>query len=60
MLQLLVSIQALILNEKPYYNEPGYEKSMGTPLGESYSKDYSENVFVFSLKTMVYSMRKPP
>ncbi|KAI7985240.1 putative ubiquitin-conjugating enzyme E2 25, partial [Camellia lanceoleosa] len=25
MLQVLVSIQALILNEKPYFNEPGYE-----------------------------------
>ncbi|CAH8255476.1 unnamed protein product [Arabidopsis lyrata] len=60
MLQLLVSIQALILNEKPYFNEPGYEQSIGTPSGESFSKAYSENVFLLSLKTMVYSMRKPP
>lgn len=60
MLQLLVSIQALILNQKPYFNEPGYERTKGTPSGESHSKVYSENVFVLSLKTMVYSMRKPP
>ncbi|KAL0864299.1 hypothetical protein Bca101_043417 [Brassica carinata] len=60
MLQLLVSIQALILNQKPYFNEPGNRMIMGTPLGEARSKVYSENVFVLSLRTMVYSMRKPP
>ncbi|KAJ4865823.1 Nucleotide-diphospho-sugar transferases protein [Raphanus sativus] len=60
MLQLLVSIQALILNQKPYFNEPGYEATKGTTSGEAHSKVYSENVFILSLKTMVYSMRKPP
>ncbi|KAJ0230078.1 ubiquitin-conjugating enzyme E2 26 [Hirschfeldia incana] len=60
MLQLLVSIQALILNQKPYFNEPGYEPTKGTPSGEAHSKVYSENVFLLSLNTMVYSMRKPP
>ncbi|KAG7657317.1 Ubiquitin-conjugating enzyme E2 [Arabidopsis suecica] len=60
MLQLLVSIQALILNEKPYFNEPGYVQSAGTASGESKSKVYSENVFLLSLKTMVYSIRRPP
>ncbi|CAH8325783.1 unnamed protein product [Eruca vesicaria subsp. sativa] len=60
MLQLLVSIQALILNQKPYFNEPGYEATMGTPSGETHSKAYSENVFILSLRTMVYSMRNPP
>ncbi|CAH8301740.1 unnamed protein product [Eruca vesicaria subsp. sativa] len=60
MLQLLVSIQALILNQKPYFNEPGYESTKGTQSGEAHSKVYSENVFILSLKTMVYSMRKPP
>ena len=33
MLQVLVSIQALIFVEKPYYNEPGVEAQMGTPEG---------------------------
>ncbi|XP_010479833.1 PREDICTED: putative ubiquitin-conjugating enzyme E2 38 [Camelina sativa] len=60
MLQLLVSIQALILNQKPYFNEPGYERSKGTQSGEAHSTVYSENVFILSLRTMVYSMRKPP
>lgn len=60
MLQLLVSIQALILNQKPYFNEPGYASSAGTASGEAHSKVYSENVFLLSLNTMVYSMRRPP
>ncbi|EOA32025.1 hypothetical protein CARUB_v10015269mg [Capsella rubella] len=58
-LQLLVSIQALILNQKPYFNEPGYETTEGTQEGEAQSETYSEEVFISSLKTMVYSMRKP-
>ena len=29
-LQVLVSIQSLILVENPYFNEPGYEKGMHT------------------------------
>ncbi|CAG7875422.1 unnamed protein product [Brassica rapa] len=60
MLQLLVSIQALILNQKPYFNEPAYGRTKGTPSGEAHSKFYSENVYLLSLRTMVYSMRKPP
>lgn len=60
MLQVLVSIQALILNEKPYFNEPGWAGSAGSATGERNSKKYSEDVFLLSLKTMVYTMRKPP
>jgi len=60
MLQVLVSIQGLILNQKPYFNEPGYERSAGSAHGESTSKAYSENTFILSLKTMVYTMRRPP
>ncbi|KAF8091095.1 hypothetical protein N665_0453s0003 [Sinapis alba] len=60
MLQLLVSIQALILNQKPYFNEPLLEWTKWTPLGQPCSKVYNENVFILSLRTMVYIMRKPP
>ncbi|KAJ4896720.1 putative ubiquitin-conjugating enzyme E2 26 [Raphanus sativus] len=31
-----------------------------TPLGQPFSKGYSENVFILSLRTMVNSMRRPP
>ncbi|KAF8100302.1 hypothetical protein N665_0227s0034 [Sinapis alba] len=60
MLQVLVSIQGLILNQKPYFNEPGYARTAGSASGESKSKAYSENTFLLSLKTMVYNMRRPP
>ncbi|KAJ8749338.1 hypothetical protein K2173_018823 [Erythroxylum novogranatense] len=60
MLQVLVSIQGLILNDKPFFNEPGYEKSYVGAGGERRSKEYNENVFILSLKTMMYTLRRPP
>ncbi|KDP27056.1 hypothetical protein JCGZ_20991 [Jatropha curcas] len=59
-LQVLVSIQALILNQKPFFNEPGYEYLSGSPNGEMQSQQYNENTFMLSLRTMVYTMRRPP
>ncbi|KAL6975837.1 E3-independent ubiquitin-conjugating enzyme E2 [Sarracenia purpurea var. burkii] len=60
MLQVLVSIQALILNANPFFNEPGYVKMYGGPEGEKRSKAYNEDVFILSLKTMMYMLRRPP
>ncbi|XP_054808304.1 putative ubiquitin-conjugating enzyme E2 38 isoform X2 [Prosopis cineraria] len=60
MLQVLVSIQALILNEKPFFNEPGYSSAFVGSVGERKSKEYNENTFILSLKTMMYTLRKPP
>ncbi|XVE80143.1 hypothetical protein DITRI_Ditri14bG0115700 [Diplodiscus trichospermus] len=60
MLQVLVSIQALILNQKPYFNEPGWAHHSGTPKGELLSRQYNEDTFILSLKTMTYTMRRPP
>lgn len=60
MLQVLVSIQGLILNAKPYFNEPGFAGSAGTASGEKSSLQYNENTFILNLKTMVFSMRRPP
>ncbi|XP_062188925.1 putative ubiquitin-conjugating enzyme E2 38 [Phragmites australis] len=60
MLQVLVSIQALILNEKPYFNEPGYEANANTPHGERNATDYNDNTFLHSCRTMLYSLRRPP
>ncbi|KAG5546244.1 hypothetical protein RHGRI_018426 [Rhododendron griersonianum] len=51
---------ALILNEKPYFNEPGFAHSSGTPSGEKSSQSYNETTLILSLKTMVYTMKKPP
>jgi len=42
MLQLLVSIQGLILVPEPYYNEAGYERQKGTQQGIENSRMYNE------------------
>ncbi|XAR56545.1 Ubiquitin--protein ligase [Bertholletia excelsa] len=60
MLQVLVSIQALILNAKPYFNEPGYASMSGSANGEKNSLQYNENTFILSLKTMMYAIKRPP
>ncbi|XP_015089373.1 probable ubiquitin-conjugating enzyme E2 25 [Solanum pennellii] len=60
MLQVLVSIQGLILNAKPYFNEPGYANTSGTARGDQSSLQYNENTYILNLKTMVFSMRRPP
>ncbi|WCJ39907.1 ubiquitin-conjugating enzyme 23 [Euphorbia peplus] len=59
-LQVLVSLQGLVLNSKPYFNEAGYDKQMGTAEGEKNSLSYNENTFLLNCKTMMYLMRKPP
>ncbi|PPR93751.1 hypothetical protein GOBAR_AA26922 [Gossypium barbadense] len=60
MLQVLVSIQALILNARPFFNEPGYETSYVGAEGDRRSRKYNEEVFILSLKTMIYTLRRPP
>ncbi|XVF66832.1 hypothetical protein PTKIN_Ptkin10aG0069500 [Pterospermum kingtungense] len=60
MLQVLVSIQALILNARPFFNEPGYETSYVGAEGDRRSRKYNEEVFILSLKTMIYTIRRPP
>jgi ubiquitin-protein ligase len=59
-LQVLVSIQALVLNDKPYYNEAGYERQRGTEEGIRNSAIYSENAYLLSLKTMIQTLKRPP
>lgn len=59
-LQLLISIQGLVLNSSPYFNEAGYEKRMGLPEGEKNSFLYNENAFLLSCKSMMYLLRRPP
>jgi baculoviral IAP repeat-containing protein 6 len=43
-LQLLVSIQSLILIEEPYYNEPGHTSYYNTPSGKSLSENYNKKI----------------
>lgn len=59
-LQVLVSLQGLVLNSKPYFNEAGYDKQVGTAEGEKNSLSYNENTFLLNCKSMMYLMRRPP
>ncbi|KAL8142529.1 hypothetical protein V2J09_015561 [Rumex salicifolius] len=59
-LQVLVSLQGLVLNSKPYFNEAGYDKQIGTAEGEKNSLSYNENAFLLTCKTIMYLIRKPP
>ncbi|XP_078169326.1 phosphate 2 [Carex rostrata] len=59
-LQVLLSLQALVLNDKPYFNEAGYDKQIGRADGEKNSITYNENAFLLSCKSMTYVIQKPP
>ncbi|KAI9121132.1 hypothetical protein K1719_008165 [Acacia pycnantha] len=59
-LQVLLSLQALVLNEKPYFNEAGYDQQIGRSEGEKNSVSYNENAFLVTCKSMLYLLRKPP
>ncbi|XP_038693540.1 probable ubiquitin-conjugating enzyme E2 23 [Tripterygium wilfordii] len=59
-LQVLVSLQGLVLNARPYFNEAGYDRQIGTAEGEKNSLSYNENTFLLNCKTMMYLMRKTP
>ncbi|WOK95681.1 putative ubiquitin-conjugating enzyme E2 24 isoform X2 [Canna indica] len=60
MLQVLLSLQALVLNDKPYFNEAGYDEEIGKVEGEKNSITYNENAFLQSCKSMLYTLRRPP
>ncbi|CAG7885288.1 unnamed protein product [Brassica rapa] len=59
-LQVLVSIQGLVLNAKPYFNEADYDKLIGTVEGERRSLEYNEDAFLLNCKTMMHLMKKQP
>lgn len=60
MLQVLVSIQSLILVPEPYFNEPGYEILLGTAKGKRCSQSYNEEVLLQTVvHAMVAQLRKP-
>lgn len=59
-LQVLLSLQALVLNEKPYFNEAGYDKQLGRAEGEKNSVSYNENAFLVTCRSMLYLLHRPP
>lgn len=58
--QVLVSVQSLILVAEPYFNEPGYERSRGTPSGTQSSREYDGNIRQATVKwAMLEQIRNP-
>ncbi|VBB17805.1 ubiquitin-conjugating enzyme E2 [Yasminevirus sp. GU-2018] len=48
--QVIISIQAQIFVDHPYFNEPGHERYRGKPEGDRESRDYNENVRLYTMK----------
>lgn len=59
-LQVLVSIQSLILIEQPYFNEPGYEKTIGTSKGNEASEKYNQNIRQSTAKWAIQDIIENP
>ncbi|XP_035694486.1 (E3-independent) E2 ubiquitin-conjugating enzyme-like [Branchiostoma floridae] len=60
LLQVLVSIQGLILVSEPYYNEAGFEKDKGSQEGLENSRCYNEMVLLKMVQTMSKMTLNPP
>jgi ubiquitin-protein ligase len=55
MLQVMISIQGLIFNENPLYNEPG------TPENNVQSREYNEEIRKYTVQlAMIQMIQKPP
>jgi baculoviral IAP repeat-containing protein 6 len=51
----------MIFVDDPYFNEPGYQGSKGTPSGDKASIDYNTNIRFQTLKWAVHDMiHNPP
>nr|QFG74641.1 MAG: ubiquitin-conjugating enzyme [Megaviridae environmental sample] len=57
-LQVLISIQSLIFVKDPYFNEPGYEKTMHTNNGITANTKYSENIRLHTMKIAIINKIK--
>ncbi|KAJ9515878.1 hypothetical protein QJQ45_016937, partial [Haematococcus lacustris] len=58
---VFLSIQSLILVDRPYFNEPGYERTMGTPQGEASSRSYNVTIREATLRyAMIDLLKHPP
>ncbi|CAH8651449.1 unnamed protein product [Schistosoma haematobium] len=59
LLQLAISIQGLILNSEPYFNEAGYEERRTDPIYQEQSRIYNEAVIALNLQSMISIVQNP-
>ena len=60
LLQVFMSIQALILVPDPFFNEPGYERQRGTPEGDRQSRSYNETIREATVRHAMIAHLKSP
>ncbi len=58
--QVAVSIQSLIMVDRPYFNEPGYEADMNTEKGKTASDKYNDTIRLGTLNWAILDMLKNP
>lgn len=54
LLQVLISIQSLIMVDEPYFNEPGYESSRKSMHGKRASEEYNKAIRSATLQHAIY------
>ncbi|XP_048343884.1 (E3-independent) E2 ubiquitin-conjugating enzyme isoform X2 [Sphaerodactylus townsendi] len=59
LLQVLISIQGLILVNEPYYNEAGFDSDRGLQEGYENSRCYNEMALIRVVQSMMQLLRKP-
>ena len=60
MAQVIVSIQSLIFVNEPFFNEPGYERGIGTADGKRKSDEYNRHIMEYTLRYAILEpLRKP-
>lgn len=56
-LRVLLSLQAMVFVEQPYYNEAGYQKQRGSVEGRTNARTYNESTMLLCLKHLIQSVR---
>lgn len=59
LLQVLISIQGLILVNEPYYNEAGFDSDRGLQEGYENSRCYNEMALIRMVQSMTQMLRRP-
>lgn len=60
-LQLIISLQSLVMNEDIYYNEPSFAQSKGSPSAKYLNTAYSNIVKYCNVRfAMIEQIKKPP
>ena len=60
MLQVLISIQSMILVDDPYFNEPGFESSRATAHGKQANEKYNKEQQMNTLAHAILPALKQP